>query len=222
MLRLGKCDTLQEASQWCSAKLLFTMANCGILDLSNIRCSFSYMIGKHFDDQRPTPTGLSRTGYAAWCPPLTWMVAHNIFDYKYNYAIKNNTNKPTLHPAAHTATLHTIPWFQLSLLGVSATSNFSNLPRRAKWATMGGKRSLRSLNFFEAVAVSSRTKLEGYCVQSLSICAKCVLIKNLKVSQPVQISILKASVTRTHTVQAAPFLPCSSAQSASACSVPWM
>ena len=109
---------------------------------------------------------------------LGWWPTISLTTSTTNYAIKNNTNKPTLHPAAHTATLHTIPWFQLSLLGVSATSNFSNLPRRAKWATMGGKRCWRSLNFFEAVAVSSRTKLEGYCVQSLSICAKCVLIKD--------------------------------------------
>lgn len=112
----------------------------------------------------------------------TWMVAHTIFDYKLRTmqkdARRNNTNKPTLHRAVHTAKLHTIPWFQLSLLGVSATSNFSSLPRRAKWATMGGNRCWRSLNFFEAVAVSSRKKLEGYGVQSLSICTKCVLIKS--------------------------------------------
>jgi hypothetical protein len=42
----------------------------------------------------------------------------------------------------------------ISLLGVSLTSNFSNFPRRAKCDMMGGRRLCRSLNFFEAVALS--------------------------------------------------------------------
>lgn len=105
---------------------------------------------------------------------LGWWPTISLTTSTTNYAIKNNTNKPTLHPAAHTATLHTIPSFSAVLAGRLSHLKLLQLAQARKVGHNGWQTLLEITELLRG-RCSFLNKTGGIlCPKSVNLCKMCL------------------------------------------------